>query len=222
MRVAKIVCTSGEYVCIVKDISSTGARLRFLHEQPADQQYILEMANGFRCAMQCMWRQDAHAGFRFSREIDVEDFLDDAGSHGRPEVRVKLEIPARIAVKSKSCDTILIDLSQNGACILLSEQIAEQQLVLLSVDGLNPRFGHIRWRKGQLHGLVLQQGLNLTEFANFVHAARSLAEALQDNIAKHDQPLAQLRPSNAQLGFTLRAARSAPGTGHEKTVVRSI
>jgi hypothetical protein len=35
-RTAKILCESGEYVCVVRDVSATGARLRLFHAAPPD------------------------------------------------------------------------------------------------------------------------------------------------------------------------------------------
>ena len=36
IRTAKLVCESGEYLCVIRDVSSTGVRLRLFHDLPAD------------------------------------------------------------------------------------------------------------------------------------------------------------------------------------------
>src|SRR5690606_20786923 len=44
IRSAKLICDSGEYLCIIRDVSETGVRLRLFHPLPPDQLLTLELA----------------------------------------------------------------------------------------------------------------------------------------------------------------------------------
>ena len=44
LRVAKLICQSGEYVCLVRDVSWTGLRLRLFHALPDERFVFLQLA----------------------------------------------------------------------------------------------------------------------------------------------------------------------------------
>ncbi len=169
-RTAKLLCESGEYICVVRDISSTGARLRLFHDVPPDTHLFLEMANGERYAMERVWTRDDHAGFRFSCTIDVDQFIAETSPYPRRPVRLKLQRPADLSVDGVASPVVLLDLSQQGARIDAGRMFALEQKVVLAVEGQPRRFGCVRWRKGYTHGLVLQHSFRLDELANYALA----------------------------------------------------
>lgn len=174
-RTAKILCESGEYVCVVRDVSETGAKLRLFHAAPPDEHLFLELANGDRYAMERMWVRDDHAGFRFSCAIDVDRFIAEPGAHSRRPIRIKLQQHADVMVDGVVCPVMLLDLSQQGACIEAGRKFAIEQKLWLGVEGLPERFGCVRWRSAYTHGLVLQQSLRLDELAHCAFALQPYA-----------------------------------------------
>lgn len=164
-RTAKILCESGEYVCVVRDVSATGARLRLFHAPPPDGHLFLELANGDRYAMERVWVHDDHAGFRFSCTIDVDRFIAEPGRHPRRPIRLRLQQAADVTVDGVASPAVLLDLSQQGARIEAGRKFAIEQKLWLGVEGMPARFGCVRWREGYAHGLVLQQSLPLEELA---------------------------------------------------------
>lgn len=165
MRTAKLLSESGEYICVVRDISATGTKLRLFHEPPPDSHLFLELANGFRYAMERMWHADGHAGFRFSSAIDVEEFIEEPNRHPRRPVRLQLRLPAIVTVSSQQNGAMLIDLSQHGACVETGLPIAVGKPLRFEVEGMPVRHGHVCWRRENRHGLVFQDSLRLDEFA---------------------------------------------------------
>jgi hypothetical protein len=164
-RTAKILCESGEYVCVVRDVSATGARLRLFHAAPPDEHLFLELANGDRYAMERVWVRDDHAGFRFSCVIDLDRFIAEPNRYPRRPIRLNLQRPVDIVVDGVAVPAMLLDLSQQGARVEAGRKLALEQKLWLAVEGLPERFGCVRWRGGYSHGLVLQQGLALDELA---------------------------------------------------------
>jgi hypothetical protein len=165
MRAAKLLCETGEYVGVVRDISTTGVKVRLFHETPPDTHLFLELGNGQRYAMERMWHRDGHAGFRFSSSIDIAEFTEEPSRHPRRPVRLRMERPALAFVKGRENQVMLANLSQHGACIEAARQLAIFEQLRLEIEGLPPRIGHVRWRKGLTHGLVFQQSFRLDEFA---------------------------------------------------------
>jgi hypothetical protein len=174
-RTAKILCESGEYVCVVRDVSATGTRLRLFHAAPPDEHMFLEQANGDRYAMERVWMRDGHAGFRFSCTIDVDRFITEPSAFARRPIRLKLHQPADIMVDGVVSPVMLLDLSQQGARIEAGRKLAIEQKLWLAIEGHPERFGSVRWREAYTHGLVLQQGFRLDEFAQYAYALQPFA-----------------------------------------------
>ena len=167
LRTAKLLCESGEYVCVVRDISATGVKVRLFHAPPPDTHLFLELGNGERFAMERVWLADGHAGFRFSSEIDIDEFIEEPSPYPRRPVRLRIARPATVKVKGSERQAMLVDLSQHGARIETATPLAVCEKLRLDVPGLPPRIGHVRWRKGSAHGLVFQQAFGLDEFAQY-------------------------------------------------------
>ena len=46
LRTAKLRCRSGEYACVVHDVSESGVKLRLFHDHPPEAHMFVELANG--------------------------------------------------------------------------------------------------------------------------------------------------------------------------------
>lgn len=169
-RTAKLLCESGEYVCVVRDISASGAKVRLFHAPPPDSHLFLELANGDRYAMERVWQHGDHMGFRFSCTIDVDHFIAEPSLYPRRPIRLKLNRPADVLADGIASPAVLLDISQQGARFEAGRKFALEQKVRISIDGLSSRLGCVRWRADYTHGLVLQQTFKLDELANFALA----------------------------------------------------
>lgn len=179
IRTAKLICRSGEYPCVVRDVSATGVRVRLFDALPPDSHLALELANGERYAMERMWCGKDDAGFRFAASIDVEDFIDEPDRHPRRPLRINLKQPAQVTAGGRDINALVVNLSQQGACIETGTPIPLGQQVRLEIGTLPLRFGHVRWRRGFAHGLVFQQGFRLDDFARHCHALQPYDAAAQ-------------------------------------------
>lgn len=168
MRTAKLLCETGEYVCVVRDLSATGTKLRLFHEIPPDSHLYLELASGQRYAMERIWHEGDHAGFRFSSPIAVSEFVEEISPHPRRPLRLRLQRPGLVTADGRDQRTMLVNISQQGACIEASGELPVGQLVRLEVPGLPLRFGHVCWRRQNAHGLVFQQSFRLDELAGYL------------------------------------------------------
>ncbi|MCB2074853.1 MAG: PilZ domain-containing protein [Novosphingobium sp.] len=170
MRTAKLICESGEYLAIVRDVSAGGARLVFMHDAPPDTHLYLELANGDRYAMENRWYRNDEAGFRFASWIDVSAFIEEPSPYPRRPLRLKLQRPALVTAGGRDTRATLVNLSQQGARIETGSQIEVGEYARLEVDGLPVRFGQICWRDEFSHGLAFDQAFRLEEFARHLHA----------------------------------------------------
>ena len=168
IRTAKLVCESGEFVCVIRDVSETGVRLKLFHDLPADRHLALELANGEVYFVEHVWERDGQAGFRFSAPIDVHAFIAEVSPWPRRQVRLRMQVPASISVEGQAAFATVLDLSQQGARIACDRHLAIGQRLKLEADGLPPIMARVRWRIAPEFGLAFEQVFSLDEIARLV------------------------------------------------------
>lgn len=188
LRTAKVVCQSGEYLCLVRDVSASGAGLRFFHAVPPEPRIFLELADGQIHPIERVWARENEAGYRFAAEIDVAEFITEHSDHPHRAIRLRLERPALVSVDGHDVQATLRDISRTGARIVAQQSWPLQAFVRLELAGLPIRYGHVRWREGTAHGIVFQNAMPLGDLALQLLALQPFAE----------QP--------GQNGWTIRAA----------------
>lgn len=176
LRTAKVVCQSGEYLCLVRDVSATGAGLRFFHAVPPEPRIFLELAGGQIHPIERVWAREAEAGYRFASEIDVEDFITERSDHATRAIRLRLERPALVTVEGQDFHAALIDISRTGARIEAEQSWPLQAFVRLELAGFPIRYGHVRWREATAHGIVFQNVIPLGDLAQHLLALQPFTE----------------------------------------------
>lgn len=165
LRVAKLVCGQGEFVCVIRDISATGVSLRFFHALPKSESYALELHPGLSFEMTNVWDRGREAGFEFHEPIKVDAAIKDARNFPKRGVRLQLHFPVTVSTLAQSQDATVHNLSQQGARIELDNPLAIDQSVRVNGPGLNEVRSKVRWRRGGEHGLVFDDTFSLAEFA---------------------------------------------------------
>jgi hypothetical protein len=181
LRTAKVICQSGEYLCLVRDVSASGAGLRFFHAVPPEPRIFLELANGQLHPIERVWARESEAGYRFASEIDVEDFVAERSDHPHRAIRLRLERPVLITVEGQDSRATLTDISRTGARIEAEQRWPLQSFVRLELDRFPIRYGHVRWREGTVHGIVFQNALPLGDLAQHLLALQPFAEQAGPN-----------------------------------------
>ncbi len=164
IRTAKLVGENGEFLCIIRDVSETGVRLRLFHALPAGRM-ALELANGEVYFIECVWERDSHAGFRFSAPIDVHAFIAEVSPWPRRQLRLRVQVPAVVSVDGEGSATVVSDLSQNGARIESTRHLAVGQRVKLEAEGFPPVMAKVAWRSSPDYGLAFEQVFTLEALA---------------------------------------------------------
>jgi len=165
IRSAKLICDSAEYLCIIRDVSASGVRLRIFHPLPPVPRFSLELSTGERYALDRVWEAADHAGFRFADLIDVTTFIAEASPYPKRGLRLRLEFPAKITADGASAEATIRDLSREGARIETTAPLAIRQKVHLAAKGLPTIVGSVCWRSSSAYGLVFQQVFSFEELA---------------------------------------------------------
>lgn len=165
LRSAKLIADDSEYLCIIRDVSETGAKLRLFHPVPPASTLLIETASGRRYGMELVWEGHSEAGFRFIEPIDVDAFVSESGPYPKRPLRLRVHHPACIRIGSDSIPATILDISRQGARIEVGVKLALGQKFCLEADELPLFQGTVCWRRMPEYGVVFGQVMGLEELA---------------------------------------------------------
>jgi hypothetical protein len=165
IRSAKLVGRSGEYLCVVRDISATGCKLRLFHELPPEKHLFLELSNGERYAIELIWAEGDHAGFRIAQPIDVNEFVVEPSPFPKRPLRLRVALPVRVSAGGATHLGMLNDLSQRGGRLETACHLAMDQQIRIEAEELRAVYAKVRWRKRNVYGLIFDNTFRLDELA---------------------------------------------------------
>ncbi len=176
IRTAKLVGECGEFLCIIRDVSETGVRLRLFHPLPtSDKRVALELANGEIYFIERIWERDGHAGFRFAAPINVEAFIAEISPFPRRQPRLRVQFPAALSCDGRASVVRVRDISPHGARIELTRFLAIGQRVKLEGEGFQAIIANVCWRSGADYGLAFEQVFALETFARLAAQLQGIA-----------------------------------------------
>lgn len=171
LRAGKLLTDRGEYLCVLRDVSSGGLRLRLFHPLALPPSLEIELAGGERYRLDLAWQDGEQAGCRFADgPVDTDRLLEEAGPFPKRSIRLRLRLPLALALHSDGAVLAaeLHDISQYGAALSCSERLAIGQHFEIDAPGLGPLPARVRWRRGELYGLVFEQSYRLDGLARLV------------------------------------------------------
>ena len=168
VRTAKLVVDGREYLCVLRDASATGVKLRLFHPMPQGEHCALELTSGERHPMQLRWQSDDHAGFQFDTPIDVRALIDDRGKFPKRQIRVNLTHDVVLRAHNRECTAVLQNISQQGLCLTSSERLMLRQAVRVKMPGFPEVVARVCWRDHPRYGMVFEYGFGLEELARML------------------------------------------------------
>jgi hypothetical protein len=166
IRPAKLIADSREFICVVRDISEQGIKLRLFHELPAHQHLTIEFENGDRHAIALVWQGDDMAGCRFVGAIDLQRVIAvQSDAYPRRQPRVQVAVEAVLCAGGLRTPVVLRDLSQRGAAIDCPGWLMIDELVRIESSALPTLHAKVRWRRPPRYGLVFEQTFRLEDLA---------------------------------------------------------
>ena len=180
IRAAKLIVDGGEFLCILRDASATGVKIRLFTPIPDHQTLAIEMGNGDCHPARLVWTTGDHAGLQFLQEVDVQRLIDEGeGPHPRRQVRLRLVLDAVLHSGGESVHVQFNDISQQDACIECEKWLMVHELVRLDTGVMAPIYAKVRWRNHPRYGLVFEQTFKLDELAR-ISAPLQLGQALNE------------------------------------------
>lgn len=188
IRTAKIIADGREFLCIIRDASTTGLKIRLFSELPAARELFVEMVTGDRYPVDLVWQADDFAGLRFPQEIDVEKLLDESrGTYPKRQIRLQIVLGGVLHSGGEAVSVVFRNLSQQGACVESDKWLLMNELVRIETGVTPPLYAKVRWRSHPRYGLIFEHTFRLEELAR-ISAPLQFAQALEDHAHGTDQP----------------------------------
>ena len=168
LRAGKLVLGAGEFLCLVRDVSDRGLKVRLFHPLEIDPQCKIELGNGERLGIERVWQQGGQAGFRFVQApVNIHGLIEESGPFPKRHLRLLLDPPLQLLLTADGVSQagVLRDISQHGGAIALERRLPIHAQVWIDAPQLPQLQARVRWRRGGLHGLVFQRGFRLDELA---------------------------------------------------------
>lgn len=165
IRAAKLVCGQGEFVCVLRDVSSTGVRLKCFHRQPTDEVIGLELRDGELFELRKVREEGFEASYTFVSPVPVETLIHANSAFPRRQLRIAMSIPVKLRTLTGIIPAVTADISQQGCKLEPESPLALAQSVTLEGPHLPAIRAKVRWRREGACGLVFEDTFTLSEFA---------------------------------------------------------
>jgi hypothetical protein len=221
--------TSGSVrrACSIRKLSAGGAVLHCDHDVEIGERLELELMNGEQLAGRVAWRRGGEVGLSFDTQIDVfaiiaQDIVSQPGERRRMP-RVELACAALLDVAGRSHPATARDVSQGGVKLDVPFPLAAEEKVTVTLDGLRPVEGVVRWSAGSLAGIAFLPELRWQELMLWLKERRNGAFHHATAPAPPAPAAAPAPAQDADQGISLNLpARVREGTRRWQIEVASI
>lgn len=187
IRSAKLTCDLGEFLCIVRDVSEGGVKLRLFHPLPPCDSFQLELSSRHTFEIEPIWTKGDLSGFRFTQAIDIPAFITERSQFPKRALRLNLDTPAIVRIDGGAFSATIRDLSREGVRIETQIALALEQKVTVEAAHFTSRVGIIRWRNSPTYGVALQNLLSFETLALTAARMQLPAEYLEGRAAGTDR-----------------------------------
>lgn len=231
LRPGAVTSGSIRQVCSVRKLSAGGAILHVDHEVAVGERLELELMNGVPLDGIVAWRNGAEVGLRFDRKVDVfaliaHDIVSQPGERRRMP-RVEMTCPALLETPDGTEYVTTRDVSQGGIKIDVPNRLEPESRVTVTLDGMHPADGIVRWSQETVAGIAFQPELRWQELMVWLKARRrgefQSLSARSEPTAPPAPAMPGPAPAEGEKGVHLNlAARVREGTRRWSIEVASI
>lgn len=177
-RVGSLMLDGRRELCLIKNVSAGGMMIRAYCPIPAGTKVGVELKHGSAVAGVACWADGHHVGISFDQPIDVVELLAFSMEGPRPRMpRVEVDCAASVREDGTIHRTRLRDISQGGVKLESKSRLTIDSDVVVTVAGMPPQAGVVRWREGDAYGISLNRIIPLPTLVDWLRAQREVLRA---------------------------------------------
>jgi hypothetical protein len=164
LRVGAITVSGLRELCLIRNISAGGTMIRAYSTIPVDTPVTIELKQGQPVSGIVQWVENGLTGVTFDSPIDVVGLLAPPGDGPRPRLpRIEIDCTAWVRQGADVMRTKALNVSQGGICVETEARLHLGGDAVVTLPGLTPAAGVVKWSDGKTHGIAFNRALVLSE-----------------------------------------------------------
>jgi hypothetical protein len=177
-RVGSLLIGDRRELCLIRNISAGGMMIRAYCAINPGTAVKVELKHGSLVSGVVCWAQDEAVGITFDSAVDVVDLLACSTEAPRPRMpRIEVDTIGTVRDGATVHRMRARDISQGGVKIATNRDMAPGSDVVVSLAGLPPQSGVVRWRDSDCYGITFNRVLPLPLLVSWLHQQREKLRA---------------------------------------------
>jgi hypothetical protein len=169
LRVGAIVAGGQRALCLIRNISAGGMMIRAYSPLAVGTAVSVELKQGDPVSGIVQWVEDGLAGVTFDSPIDVVGLLAPPGEGPRPRLpRIELDCMGWVRQDGDVLRARLVNVSQGGVRIETATDLTVGGDAVVTLPGLTPAAGVVKWRDGESYGIAFNRALILSDLVHWL------------------------------------------------------
>jgi hypothetical protein len=171
LRVGTLLIGERRELCLIRNISAGGMMIRAYTEIELGTPVTIELKEGEPVSGKALWAKDGLVGVHFDEPIDVVELLAPAADGPRPRMpRIEVSCTAFVREGAHVRRTKTLNISQGGIGVESPAELTIDGEVIVSLLGLSPIPGVVRWHDGNSYGISFNRVMALSDLVAWIQA----------------------------------------------------
>ena len=172
-RVGSLSIGDRRELCLIKNISAGGMMVRSYCPIPEGTAIAVELKCGQPITGIASWYREPNVGIAFDQPIDVIEILSTSMQGPRPRMpRIEVSCFATLREGASTYRMRACDISQGGLKLIGETVIPVASDIVVSLPGLEPQRGVVRWNEGGQIGITFNRLLPLSDLVGWLQVQR--------------------------------------------------
>jgi len=169
LRVGSLVIGDRRELCLIRNVSVGGMLIRAYSAIEPGTRVAIELKQGEPVHGTVLWKQDELVGIGLDGPIDVVALITTSSDAPRPRMpRLEVRCTAWVRHESVVHRTRALNISQGGVRIETTNDIPAGAQVTVTLPGLPPEQGVVRWNDGAACGITFNRVLALSQLVGWL------------------------------------------------------
>lgn len=175
LRVGAIEIDDRRELCLIRNISAGGMMIRAYSRIEIGSRLTVELKQGDPVSGIVKWSEDGLTGVTFDAPIDVLLLLAPPGDGPRPRLpRIEVDCTAWVRQDGDVVRTRVLNISQGGVCVQARAPLSVSADVVITLPGLTPIAGVVKWSEEGAYGLGFNRALVLSELVDWLQGQQQV------------------------------------------------
>lgn len=173
LRVGALMIGDRRELCLIRNISAGGMLIRAYSKIEAGTRLSIELKRGEPVEGVARWIKDESVGVSFDTPIDVLALISNSDDQQRPRMpRIEVACTAWVREDATVYRLKVSNISQGGIRVEGNVALKATADVIVTLNGLSPQAGIVRWTDGSSHGITFNRVLALSELVGWLQERR--------------------------------------------------